>query len=78
MGGGGREFLVSSQSKHFAFQGGGIAIYGGNVAIDNSQIYSNTAVSVSARLFETAAKGPPQRPDGVTDVCVLFCFRRGE
>jgi hypothetical protein len=31
-------------------QGGGVAVYGGAVAIVNSQIYSNTAVTVRARF----------------------------
>ncbi len=50
------------------FQGGGVYIASGTVAFDASQIYSNFAKRVSARLLETfqrapAVKAPLELPD---------------
>ncbi len=48
-------------------QGGGVAVYGGSVSIVNSQIYSNTASYVRARVRNS------HHPDGnIADALALI------
>ena len=53
-------------------QGGGINVRDGDVTIQNTNIYSNTASYVSARLLNlpgTFLQGPPGRP-----FCDMSCY----
>jgi hypothetical protein len=67
------ETLKSSHRPHgrLAFarclQGGGVAVWGGTVSIVNSQIYSNTAISVRAHLQKFAS------PQWETQVLLVVC-----
>ena len=56
-------------------QGGGIYISGGTVAIETSQIFSNTAYDVRyAPVSNHGRYVTVHRPVDVTDMCVSFCI----
>ena len=61
-------------------QGGGIYVYDGDVTIQNTSIYSNTASNVSARLLNlpgTFLHGPPGRTfSDISLLCVAVHVHR--